>query len=64
VLDKPLLFGQEKELFLLLSHEKHAVDYGTATSITTNIRFMPYTSVVFSLILFYRVRIMLNLLML
>ena len=29
----------------LLSHKKHAVDYGTATSITSNIRVMPYMSV-------------------
>jgi hypothetical protein len=29
----------------LLYHKKHAVDYGTATSITSNIRVMPYMSV-------------------
>ena len=44
MLDKPLLFRQEKNS-ILLYHKKHAVDYGTATSITNNIRVMPYMSV-------------------
>src|SRR6478735_12824261 len=34
-----------KKNSILLYHKKHAVDYGTATSITSNIRVMPYMSV-------------------